>query len=71
MLSTKNTKTVETNLAEVRHDLKNYLNMLTLAEFELYGDSNVTRAMAEYIDNNLTATNLFKKRKQEGIPQGR
>lgn len=60
--SSSKLKNVAANLEDARHELKNALNMLTLAEYQYNGNTDIIKSIACYIDNNLTVQNLCKKK---------
>ena len=38
---------------QIRHDIKFQLNQLVVAEFEKYGNNNITQKLVEYIEKHI------------------
>jgi hypothetical protein len=57
----KNNEKYEDNLfSMIRHELKNGLNQLVLAEFSKYGNTDRIKRMSEMIDEMITSDYILK-----------
>jgi len=54
-------KDVEEFFSEIRHDLKNGLNQLVLAEFSKYGNTDRIKRISNMIDKMITSDYILKR----------